>query len=703
MELAVEEYEEEEQLEEMEEEERDETTDYVTQLASLYTMEEEEEDEEEDAEKEVVELDDGTCQTEQAVRDKVMDANVPAASSDAASRVERCTINRFSDEYIGTDIEVQALDSTDNQQKIGRHEIVSRLPSEVEQDVATPSPDHAHDEMPSEGLSYAIVDSQVSSLQEPMPIVADWRRTSVSMQRVPAPRRSAMDAAASADSAKPKSHMQQRVPVAKSSQIVSQPVVVPPLKPPPPPSAPPLHQADSRLPQASAVGPEVVLPQRAVSEASQAQLESDTSSLKVSALNPQQENASASMAPRSPMGCVATTPPPPPPPPPPLRMANNDWCLQQRQHLNMQPALPPFCPPLATGFVGVSSLQYHIPSQGMAHSALFLGQYAAVQSPPVIHGAHVLNGVVPGLASQPLHTPTALQHEGPASLRERALAWKAKAASLATPASPLRETERHMDLRDAERHTGLNVPKDQTGINAAVETVSEQASREDAHDTVQSFSRARSGKAPDYSYVVALAAAFAEGGMSGSDADDDDEAVDKSNLSSKRRCLDSGDAPANALTSRATEEVARPPPPPDLGPQLPDASRYGWLPPKTRCRRCRKAVVSRGGVFCGRRRLGPSGHEVIVGCGAAVCWRCMNRAPHEELGKIRTTNAEFESLGDDAWWLHEFCMDPEDRRDYYSAGDDAEPCRTLPGTDVAHPKSDTAADANSCSGRFEWE
>eukprot|EP00435_Cladocopium_sp_Y103_P038168 s1308_g10.t1 len=87
----------------------------------------------------------------------------------------------------------------------------------------------------------------------------------------------------------------------------------------------------------------------------------------------------------------------------------------------------------------------------------------------------------------------------------------------------------------------------------------------------------------------------------------------------------------------------------------------GWMPQNYPCSLCQKQVAASGGIFCGRRRDG-----TIKGCGAAVCWRCMNRSSKDEdFGKVRTNKAEFESLGDEAWWMHEACMEDADLQDYY--------------------------------------
>jgi len=88
----------------------------------------------------------------------------------------------------------------------------------------------------------------------------------------------------------------------------------------------------------------------------------------------------------------------------------------------------------------------------------------------------------------------------------------------------------------------------------------------------------------------------------------------------------------------------------------------GWMPPNHPCSVCQKQVAVSGGIFCGRRRSDGS----LKGCGAAVCWRCMNRSSKDaDFGQVRTNKAEFESLGEDAWWMHEACMEDEDLQDYY--------------------------------------
>eukprot|EP00928_Gymnodinium_smaydae_P020829 TRINITY_DN18054_c0_g2_i1.p1 TRINITY_DN18054_c0_g2~~TRINITY_DN18054_c0_g2_i1.p1 ORF type:complete len:659 (+),score=153.38 TRINITY_DN18054_c0_g2_i1:138-2114(+) len=108
------------------------------------------------------------------------------------------------------------------------------------------------------------------------------------------------------------------------------------------------------------------------------------------------------------------------------------------------------------------------------------------------------------------------------------------------------------------------------------------------------------------------------------------------------------------------------------------ATTFGWMTPGAECTLCSKKVTARGGIVCGRKR--PCGQ--IVGCGANVCWKCMVKARKEDFGDVRTTKEEFVSLGDEAWWLHEGCMAPEDEAAYFDAGDaDAE--EAVAAADVA--------------------
>eukprot|EP00440_Ansanella_granifera_P009339 gb/GFBE01010121.1/.p1 GENE.gb/GFBE01010121.1/~~gb/GFBE01010121.1/.p1 ORF type:complete len:116 (+),score=35.48 gb/GFBE01010121.1/:1-348(+) len=112
---------------------------------------------------------------------------------------------------------------------------------------------------------------------------------------------------------------------------------------------------------------------------------------------------------------------------------------------------------------------------------------------------------------------------------------------------------------------------------------------------------------------------------------------------------------------------------------------------RTSCCLCSKQVVERGGVVCGRRR--PSGE--VVGCGAGVCWKCMNKAKKEDFGSVKTTKAEFASLGDEAWWMHEACMKSEDEAAFFGSDDDAGASEE----ETAHRAVDDSAD----EGKFAWE
>uniref|UniRef100_A0A7S0AAU1 RNF34/RFFL HeH domain-containing protein n=1 Tax=Pyrodinium bahamense TaxID=73915 RepID=A0A7S0AAU1_9DINO len=119
--------------------------------------------------------------------------------------------------------------------------------------------------------------------------------------------------------------------------------------------------------------------------------------------------------------------------------------------------------------------------------------------------------------------------------------------------------------------------------------------------------------------------------------------------------------PAPQLLESRTEELPRLTQVPLPVGQRP---RPGWLPMGARCGVCSKKVADEcGGVVCQRR-----GGDGTAGCGEGVCWRCMKRAPRDSFGGVRTTREEFESWGDDAWWMHEGCMRDEDWADYVGEG-----------------------------------
>jgi len=95
-------------------------------------------------------------------------------------------------------------------------------------------------------------------------------------------------------------------------------------------------------------------------------------------------------------------------------------------------------------------------------------------------------------------------------------------------------------------------------------------------------------------------------------------------------------------------------------PEIPDGPY--WMPKGMVCRLCTKPTAQeKAGIICRRKRE----DGTIGGCGEGICWRCMKRAPRESFGKVRTTKEEFESLEDDAWWMHEMCFDDQDYEDYY--------------------------------------
>ncbi|CAK0840551.1 unnamed protein product [Prorocentrum cordatum] len=94
-------------------------------------------------------------------------------------------------------------------------------------------------------------------------------------------------------------------------------------------------------------------------------------------------------------------------------------------------------------------------------------------------------------------------------------------------------------------------------------------------------------------------------------------------------------------------------------------ARAGLATAGAACSRCLRRLPSHGGMFCGRPE--GAGSAVAVGCGAAICWRCMRRAPREQLGAIRASKPEMEALGAAAWWMHEGCMRLQDRAAFHAA------------------------------------
>jgi len=140
------------------------------------------------------------------------------------------------------------------------------------------------------------------------------------------------------------------------------------------------------------------------------------------------------------------------------------------------------------------------------------------------------------------------------------------------------------------------------------------------------------------------------------------------------------------------------------------------------CSRCRKPAAPYvcGGIFCGRM----DADGTFVGCSAGVCWRCMKRAPREALGEIRTSKVECDTLGEDAWWMHDFCMRPSDRADYYASGSsqqaEGDPTKAVEAVadanadgnisedqantiDVEVAKESEVEEDPSSAARFAWE
>lgn len=118
---------------------------------------------------------------------------------------------------------------------------------------------------------------------------------------------------------------------------------------------------------------------------------------------------------------------------------------------------------------------------------------------------------------------------------------------------------------------------------------------------------------------------------------------------SRTECVEKSELLAKALQVAATAPPEIPPGP-------------AWMPVGSTCRLCTKPVAKEfGGVICRRRRA----DGAISGCGEAVCWRCMKKAPKDSFGQVRTTKEEFEELEEKAWWMHEGCFQEGDYKDYF--------------------------------------
>jgi len=123
-----------------------------------------------------------------------------------------------------------------------------------------------------------------------------------------------------------------------------------------------------------------------------------------------------------------------------------------------------------------------------------------------------------------------------------------------------------------------------------------------------------------------------------------------------------------------------------------EEKRIGWLPDGACCSMCSKNVVDQGGVWCGRRRS----ETECGGCFEAICWKCMNKH-RDKIGGIRTTKKEFTSLGPDAWWMHEKCMTPEDKKAYFGEDEEEEE------EEVAEEKPKKRKKKKDDEEKFAWE
>eukprot|EP00927_Polykrikos_kofoidii_P041226 TRINITY_DN35148_c0_g1_i1.p1 TRINITY_DN35148_c0_g1~~TRINITY_DN35148_c0_g1_i1.p1 ORF type:complete len:612 (-),score=141.65 TRINITY_DN35148_c0_g1_i1:178-1980(-) len=82
------------------------------------------------------------------------------------------------------------------------------------------------------------------------------------------------------------------------------------------------------------------------------------------------------------------------------------------------------------------------------------------------------------------------------------------------------------------------------------------------------------------------------------------------------------------------------------------------LDPEGQCSVCFMIVFDDvSGVVCRYRREDLS----VGGCGRGVCWRCMQEASADKIGRVRIARETWNSLGVRAWWMHESCMASCDR------------------------------------------
>jgi len=133
--------------------------------------------------------------------------------------------------------------------------------------------------------------------------------------------------------------------------------------------------------------------------------------------------------------------------------------------------------------------------------------------------------------------------------------------------------------------------------------------------------------------------------------------------------------------------VARPEEPKAPEPEK-EETRIGFLPEGVSCSRCSKVVVRNGGVYCSRKMP----DKTVRGCFEQICWKCMNKGG-KDFGTIKCTKAEFAEMGEGAWWMHEKCMTPEDKRAYFGEEEDT----------IAAPKDKEDSEDEDEGGTFAWE
>lgn len=248
----------------------------------------------------------------------------------------------------------------------------------------------------------------------------------------------------------------------------------------------------------------------------------------------------------------------------------------------------------------------------------------------------------------------------PSELEAAIELMEAEETSLAARSASTRQLEAKEEYEGAGNKSATIVLDDDACTEVSSEVTATQIASDSSHNAQFTLSMQRPAKRPRFGVTDAVQVRDATPGAI------------------------RGDVPAlaAALLSEA----------PEIAGLLQDTARIGWMPEGKACHNCKKTVVKHGGVFCGR-----FDGEERVGCGKAVCWRCMNRASHAEMGRVRTTKAEFQSLGVDAWWMHDFCMRLVDRRAYFPDEDqeDEEMDKGKEGGE-----DDEEDDAPGC---FAWE